>query len=46
MSHFTFLQREWPAVFEAASRAEGAVHTDPPTACFYSLQHHAFRGEL
>ena len=35
MSQFTFLQREWAAVFEAAS-AEGAVHADPRTACFYA----------
>jgi type I restriction enzyme R subunit len=36
MSQFTFLQREWVAVFEAASKAEGAVHSDPRTACFYA----------
>ena len=36
MSHFAFLHHEWPAVFEAAGRAEGAVHTDPRTACFYA----------
>src|SRR6266567_4712466 len=36
MSHFSFLQREWPAVFEAAGRAEMAVHRDPRTACFYA----------
>src|SRR5436190_12203808 len=36
MSHFSFLQREWPAVFEAAVRAEAAVHADPRTACFYA----------
>ncbi len=36
MSHFAFLQREWPAVFEAASKAESAVHADPRTACFYA----------
>lgn len=34
MSQFDFLQREWAAVFEAASNAEGAVHADPRTACF------------
>ncbi|MEW5975566.1 MAG: type I restriction-modification enzyme R subunit C-terminal domain-containing protein [Acidobacteriota bacterium] len=27
-----FLQREWNAVFEAASKAEAAVHADPRTA--------------
>src|SRR5580698_10277202 len=36
MSQFTCLQREWVAVFEAASKAEGAVHSDPRTACFYA----------
>ena len=36
MSHFTFLQREWTAVFDAASNAEAAVHTDPRTACFFA----------
>src|SRR5881275_1119319 len=36
MSQFAFLQREWSAVFDAAVRAEGAVHSDPRTACFYA----------
>src|SRR5438067_7243707 len=36
MSHFSFLQREWPAVFEAAGKAEAAVYPDPRTACFYA----------
>ncbi len=36
MSQFTFLQREWAPVFEAASKAEAAVHADPRTACFYA----------
>jgi type I restriction enzyme R subunit len=36
MSQFTFLQREWASVFEAASKAEAAVHADPRTACFYA----------
>ena len=36
MTHFTFLQAEWPAVFEAAAKAEAAVHPDPRTACFYA----------
>jgi type I restriction enzyme, R subunit len=36
MSQFAFLQREWPAVFDAASRAEAAVQPDPRTACFYA----------
>src|SRR5438876_2861329 len=34
MSQFSFLQREWPAVLEAAGKAEAAVHPDPRTACF------------
>ena len=36
MSNFLFLQAEWPAVFEAAEKAEAAVHPDPRTACFYA----------
>ncbi len=36
MSQFSFLQREWAAVFEAASKAEAAVRADPRTACFYA----------
>ena len=36
MTHFTFLQAEWPAVFEATEKAEAAVHPDPRTACFYA----------
>ncbi|HQR66106.1 MAG TPA: DEAD/DEAH box helicase family protein [Thermoanaerobaculia bacterium] len=36
MSQFAFLQLEWPLCFEAASRAEAAVRTDPRTACFYA----------
>ena len=36
MSQFAFLQREWLAVFDAASKAEAAVHADPRTACFYA----------
>ena len=36
MSQFAFLQAEWPAVFDAAGRAETAVHADPRTACFYA----------
>jgi type I restriction enzyme R subunit len=36
MSQFAFLQGEWAAVFESASRAEAAVHADPRTACFYA----------
>ena len=36
MSQFAFLQREWPAVFDSAARAEVSVHGDPRTACFYA----------
>jgi type I restriction enzyme R subunit len=36
MSQFAFLQREWSAVFDAAGKAEVAVHSDPRTACFYA----------
>ncbi len=36
MSAFSFLQAEWPAVYEAASKAAAAVHPDPRTACFYA----------
>ncbi len=36
MSNFRFLQSEWPEVHEAASKAEGAIHGDPRTACFYA----------
>ena len=36
MSNFLFLQVEWSAVFEAAEKAEAAVHPDPRTACFYA----------
>ncbi len=34
-SHFTFLAAEWPALHEAAVKAEAAVDADPRTACFY-----------
>ena len=36
MSQFAFLQGEWAAVFDAASRAETAVQADPRSACFYA----------
>jgi len=36
VSHFVFLQHEWPTVFEAAGKAEAAAHVDPRTACFYA----------
>ncbi|MCX5855828.1 MAG: DEAD/DEAH box helicase family protein, partial [Deltaproteobacteria bacterium] len=36
MSNFLFLQAEWPAVFDAAEKAEASVHPDPRAACFYA----------
>ncbi|MBK8804800.1 MAG: DEAD/DEAH box helicase family protein [Fibrobacteres bacterium] len=36
MSHFDFLQREWPAVHESAVKAETTALTDPRTSCFYA----------
>jgi type I restriction enzyme R subunit len=36
VSQFAFLQREWTAVFDAATRAEVTVHADPRTSCFYA----------
>ncbi len=36
MGNFSFLQNEWPPLFEAASNAEIGVHGDPRTACFYA----------
>lgn len=36
MSQFSFLQREWPVVYDSASRAETSVHADPRAACFYA----------
>ena len=36
MTHFTFLQPEWPAIFEAATKAEAAAFPDPRTACFHA----------
>jgi hypothetical protein len=38
MIQFTFLQREWAAVPEAACKGEAAVHADPRTAWFYAVQ--------
>jgi type I restriction enzyme R subunit len=36
MSHFRFLQPEWPEIFIAAAKAEVATLPDPRTACFYA----------
>ncbi|QJD30827.1 hypothetical protein [Methylococcus geothermalis] len=35
MTQFTFLAQEWPAVFEATSKAAGAVHADPCRRLLY-----------
>jgi type I restriction enzyme, R subunit len=32
MSHFAFLQSEWPSFFEAAAKAESLVHPDARAA--------------
>ncbi len=36
MSHFGFLQLEWPDVHEAATKAETVANPEPRTACFYA----------
>jgi type I restriction enzyme R subunit len=36
MSNFAVLQAEWGLVFEAAHRAERAVHSDARASCFYA----------
>ncbi|MBW4643001.1 MAG: DUF4145 domain-containing protein [Goleter apudmare HA4340-LM2] len=36
MSQFTFLQAEFPAIYESANKAFSAAHPDPCTACFYA----------
>jgi type I restriction enzyme R subunit len=36
VSQFTFLEGEWPSIFDAATRAEAAVHGDSRNACFYA----------
>lgn len=36
MSNFIIIQKEWPAIFEDAVRAENMVFSDPRTACFYA----------
>jgi hypothetical protein len=42
--HFTFLQSEWPAIFEASVKAEAAVHPDPRTAYWGTRQYvHEYR---
>lgn len=34
MAHFTFLKPEWPALCDAASKAESLVYSDPRASCF------------
>lgn len=34
--NFHYLATEWPAIYEAAVKAEALVHPDPRTACFYA----------
>src|SRR5215471_15555159 len=36
MGNFSFLQTEWPAIYEAANKVEESVQSDPRTACFYA----------
>lgn len=36
MGQFAFLAPEWPELLASAAKAEGLVHTDPRTACFYA----------
>jgi type I restriction enzyme R subunit len=36
MSNFKFLETEWSAIHEAATRVESLAHTDPRSACFYA----------
>jgi type I restriction enzyme, R subunit len=36
MSSFAFLQPEWPALYNAVTRAEALAHPDPRTACFHA----------
>lgn len=36
MAHFEFLQLEWPALHEAAAKAESLAYPDPRTSCFHA----------
>src|SRR5215471_7692008 len=36
MGNFSFLQTEWPAIYEAANKVEEAAQSDPRAACFYA----------
>ena len=35
-SNFDFLQMEWPALHDAASKAEALAYPDARTACFHA----------
>ena len=35
-SNFAFLQAEWPALHDAATKAESLAYPDSRTACFYA----------
>ena len=36
MAHFTFLESEWPTLYESARRAEVVANIDPRTSIFYA----------
>lgn len=36
MSHFEFLRSEWPAVYEATTKAESLAYPDSRGSCFYA----------
>ena len=36
MSNFVFLQAEWPALHDAATKAESLAYSDARTACYYA----------
>ena len=36
MSNFTFLQQDWPELYETAREAEQNVNSAPRTSCFYA----------
>ncbi len=36
MSNFTFLQTEWPELYDSARKVESLVHNDARTCCFYA----------
>jgi len=36
MTHFTYLEAEWPQLHESARRAEVVANIDPRTSIFYA----------